>query len=220
MKRNTLNYLVDLVTFLVMWGLLTTGLLIKYVLPPGTGHRLAVSGMNRHDWGEVHFWLAVSVCALAIVHVWLHWQWVCATTRRLLTRSEGEDKLKSKGGRAVWGIGLIVVMTGVTVGLLLTANGNIAETDQPGRDDDHGQAQETHETHAAEHNAIRGSTTLAEVARLKNMSLDELRRRLGVPNDTPANERIGRLGRDQGFSVSDVRAIPASRQPSSGNRTP
>ena len=211
MKRNTLNFIVDLITFLVMWGLITTGLLMKYVLPPGTGHRLAVSGMTRHDWGEVHFWLAVSACALALVHVWLHWQWVCATTRRLLTRSESEGPTKSKAPRAAWGIGLIMVMVGVTVGLLLLANEGITEITQPGRDDDHGQAQSTVESHDPEHGAIRGSITLAEVARIKNMSLDELRRRLGLPKDTPGNERIGRLGRDYGFTVPDVRALPEAR---------
>jgi len=34
MKRNTLNFYVDLASFLVMFALLVTGLLIHYVLPP------------------------------------------------------------------------------------------------------------------------------------------------------------------------------------------
>ena len=45
MKRNTLNFYVDLASFLVLFALLLTGLLIHYILPPcgncdGTPRRL------------------------------------------------------------------------------------------------------------------------------------------------------------------------------------
>ncbi len=265
MKRNTLNYIVDAITLLVMWGLLATGLLIKYVLPPGSGHWLALNGWNRHDWGEVHFWLAVSACVLMFVHVLLHWQWVCATTRRFFVSTEAEGHSSSKGARAAWGTGFVVVLTALTAGLLLAANAGVTEIE--GGEDDHDRGRgsgagrgkqvlrrdaadltdtggiretpagrrgasgrrqrkdESPRSHAEgeeceEHhgqgsgsgrgrgNVIRGSSTLEYVASLKGITVPELRKRLGLPENVPAHERIGRLAREFGFSVSDVRAIP------------
>jgi hypothetical protein len=37
MKRSTLNFIVDLAAFLDLLGIIFTGLIMEYVLPPGTG---------------------------------------------------------------------------------------------------------------------------------------------------------------------------------------
>ena len=59
MRRNTINFLVDAASALVVIGLVATGLLTRFVLPPGSGSWRLLWGMGRHDWGDVHFWLAV-----------------------------------------------------------------------------------------------------------------------------------------------------------------
>jgi hypothetical protein len=56
-----------------------------------------------------------------------------------------------------------------------------------------------------EDNHIRGSMTLQEVAGCAGISVDQLRRILGVGQDVPAGERIGRLARSLGFTMADVR---------------
>src|SRR3989304_3725348 len=88
MKRNTLNFLIDLVSLAAMLGLILTGIVMKFILPPGTGgrgggERSELWGLGRHDWGDIHFWLAVSVLSLLVLHVALHWGWVTGTLRRL-----------------------------------------------------------------------------------------------------------------------------------------
>ena len=76
--RTALNFLVDLVSFAVLMFLVTTGILMKFILPPGTGGKLSVWGLDRHQWGEFHFWLAAAFFALMAYHVWLHWKWIVA----------------------------------------------------------------------------------------------------------------------------------------------
>ena len=39
MRRNTVNFLVDLASALIIFGLIATGLLSRFVLPPGSGSR-------------------------------------------------------------------------------------------------------------------------------------------------------------------------------------
>ncbi|MHC4542973.1 MAG: DUF4405 domain-containing protein [Planctomycetota bacterium] len=91
MKRNTLNFYIDLASFLVLFALLITGLLIHYVLPPcgscdgsGPSKELTLWGYGRHDFGKVHFYLALTTLTLVLAHVCLHWSWVCATSCNLL----------------------------------------------------------------------------------------------------------------------------------------
>jgi len=89
MKRITLNFIVDLISFIVFVGLAITGFIIKYILPPGSGgHGREISGgrgreeikylwgMTRHEWGDIHFYLAVGFVALMVVHIILHWNWI------------------------------------------------------------------------------------------------------------------------------------------------
>ena len=61
MKRSTLHFAIDVVTFLVMLAMIATGLLVRFVLSPGSGQRRALWKYARHNWGAVHFWLAVAL---------------------------------------------------------------------------------------------------------------------------------------------------------------
>jgi len=98
MKRVTLNFIVDFVSFIVFAGLAFTGFIIKYILPPGSGgYGRGFRGgrgqvedikqlwsMTRHGWGDIHFYLAVGFVALMIVHIILHWSWIKNYIKSLL----------------------------------------------------------------------------------------------------------------------------------------
>jgi len=119
MRRNTLNYVVDGATFLSMCSVAVTGVILKWVLPPGTQREgLTLFGWLRHDWGEVHFWTTVSLGALVVLHVILHWQWVCTTTARLIPRVD--HRRLSPGRRRALGaiavVGVAALFGGVVMG--------------------------------------------------------------------------------------------------------
>ena len=97
MKRSTLNFIIDLVSFVDMLGLALTGSIMKYVLPPGTGgHGYGFRGgrgaqeikylwsMTRHEWGNIHFYLALGFVVLMAAHILLHWGWIKNTFKLLL----------------------------------------------------------------------------------------------------------------------------------------
>ncbi|MHC4622631.1 MAG: DUF4405 domain-containing protein [Planctomycetota bacterium] len=97
MKRTTLNFFVDLISFATLIGMVCTGLIMKYVLPPGTGacgtgfrggrgqeQVRDLWSMTRHEWGQVHFDLAVLFTILMVVHIILHWTWIKNYFKRLL----------------------------------------------------------------------------------------------------------------------------------------
>lgn len=75
MRKPGVNFLIDSLAFIAFLFLVSTGVLIYWILPAGEGY-LSVWGMNRHSWGEIHFWIAVSFLALIGTHLFLHWSWI------------------------------------------------------------------------------------------------------------------------------------------------
>lgn len=97
MKRSNLNFIVDLISLITLIGMVCTGLVMKYVLPPGSGgcgggfrggrgqeQVRDLWSMTRHEWGYIHFDLAVLFAILMVVHIILHWTWIKSYVRCLL----------------------------------------------------------------------------------------------------------------------------------------
>ena len=86
MKPVWRNFWTDVVLFSQMLALLVTGVILKYGLPPGSGRGHGwgrhhggpreLLGLRRHEWGDVHFWIAVSLVAVLLLHLALHWGWI------------------------------------------------------------------------------------------------------------------------------------------------
>src|SRR5690554_1301874 len=86
MNRSVLNLAIDAIAAVVMLAMIATGVLLRFTLPPGSGHDRTLWQLTRHQWGDLHFWLALAVVAIILVHLWLHWTWVVATARRCAGR--------------------------------------------------------------------------------------------------------------------------------------
>lgn len=82
------NFWVDILTGLTFAAMVGSGILAKWVLPPGSrgGSGLVWLGQGRHFWGDLHFWVGIAMLVLVIVHVWLHWNWVLKTWSKLVGR--------------------------------------------------------------------------------------------------------------------------------------
>ena len=105
MSRNTVNFILDLMSFLNLLVLMFTGYVMRYILPPGTGglgrelHGGSGRGINakdlwsmtRHEWGSIHFYLAVAFVVLMIVHIILHWKWITYYVKSVVSRKSFND---------------------------------------------------------------------------------------------------------------------------------
>lgn len=92
MDKSKVNFVVDCLMFLLMMAIAGLGLLMKYVLLPGQERwgkygrnvELYFFGLDRHAWGDIHFYLALGLLALLALHLYLHWPLVVALFRRLI----------------------------------------------------------------------------------------------------------------------------------------
>jgi len=229
MPKNTLNFIVDVLLLLAMLTMAGTGLLLYFVLPPGSrgGAGLALWNLDRHEWGDVHFWSAMALLGLLTLHVVLHWDWVCLTVCGWISPESRQQHKPGAARRALYGLVFVTILAGAVAGFLTVGSAGVTrggshETQgkargyRGGRDSplpttaDGGQAdtarQREHAGRAAG-DQIRGSMTLAEVADLAGLSVERLRQALGLPEDAPADEQLGRLRQRYGFQMSDVRRI-------------
>lgn len=75
-KKSNLIALIDIFAFIGFIFVVSTGVLMRYVLPPGSGRFVEIFGMNRHEWGDIHFYITFLFLVVLSVHLFLHWKFI------------------------------------------------------------------------------------------------------------------------------------------------
>ena len=187
MSKSAVNFLVDAVALAAIMLLGATGVLIRCVLPAGSGHFSQLWGMDRHQWGQIHFWIAVVLLSTVALHLFLHWRWIVCT-------------VKGRPGRgATIRISLAIIGILVLVGFMVAPFfGQVQET-----------GESPHKMQSEERPAyqINGSMTLHEVEEQTGVPAAVILQGLGLPTDLPTDERLGRLRKQHGFEMHDIQEI-------------
>jgi len=204
MNRPRLNFLVDAVAFAAFAFLTTTGVLSRYVLPPGSGRYSTLWGLNRHGWGDVHFWVAVLLLGVLTLHLVLHWKWILYAVKG--KRSE------ASGARLALGVVGLIGLLGLAAAPLMAP---VEQTGVPrqgaGLPAPAGQqaapppAGGGTAPAAPGLESIRGSMTLRQVEQATGVPVDALITRLQLPRGIDPDERIGRIRKRYDISPDDVR---------------
>jgi len=89
MKKSDWRYLVDVLLFTCLGGMIVIGVLMGLVIP--TGPAAAESskyflGLHRHQWGNIHAYLSIAFVVLMIVHLILNWEWITSKTSQIFKR--------------------------------------------------------------------------------------------------------------------------------------
>jgi hypothetical protein len=196
MKRTHLNIFVDVLAFAGFVVLTTTGVLMRYVLPPGSGHYSTIWNLDRHEWGGIHSWVSVTFFTLLAVHLVLHWRWIASVVT-------GRPR-EGSGFRA--GLGLV----GLTTVLALS----IAPLTTPVDKDATGEGASFLSSHRYEDISIRGSMSLSDVEAATGVPAAYLIESLRLPSSVSTDERLGLLKRRYGFDINSVReAVKAYEKP-------
>jgi hypothetical protein len=205
MKRTHVNFLVDALAFAALLVLISTGIVLEYQLPPGSGGREASGlghgaaqrsvellwGWSRHEWGDFHFWAAGTMLALMAVHLFLHAKWIVCVVR-------GKPSQASGARLALGAIGLASVV-------LLSALPLLTRTQSRTREDLNAGTPAPFEREGTPD--VRGSATIFEAAKAYRTTPDTLIAKMGLPADTPSYARIGPLMRAHGRRMSDLREL-------------
>jgi hypothetical protein len=90
--KPKLNFVIDALMFLCLMAMAGLGFLMKYFLPSGrdawaqygSNRQFSWLGWDRHDWGDIHLYLAFILLSLLVLHVILHWRQILGLFQRLV----------------------------------------------------------------------------------------------------------------------------------------
>jgi cytochrome b subunit of formate dehydrogenase len=88
MKRNTLNYIVDIPLLLQSVVVSVTGVVLMY-----GSHGTSFLGFDSRELLHMHEQIGILMVAFSVIHLVLHWKWMACTTKNLLT---GKSSLSAK----------------------------------------------------------------------------------------------------------------------------
>ena len=116
LSKTTINFWLDaflLFTFLTMcW----CSVVLRYVFPVATkSEDWSLWGMNYLAWADIQFATLCVMAAAILLHVMLHWTWVCGMVENWQRKRRGvaAGAKADTGNRTLWGVGLLIVILNV-----------------------------------------------------------------------------------------------------------
>lgn len=117
---NDINLVLDAVLLVVFMALCFAAVVVRFVFPPGPGAKgWTLWGFDYDAWGGIQFGLVAALALGVLVHVMLHWSWVCnmVAGRFVKTRQGRVDD----GLQTIYGVGLLIVLLAAVGGALAAA---------------------------------------------------------------------------------------------------
>jgi len=221
------NFIIDLLSYVGFVLLLGTGLILKYILPHGSGRIIGEGtgrvsgeklittlwGMNREQWGQIHFWIAIAILVVLLFHLILHWRWIVCVLRG---RKRPPD---AHGGRAALGIaGMFGILALILLPFLTpteeATRSQLLERTKAFDSLDAEKALESGTDKTEAHDkSILGSMSLVEVQDKTGVPYTFILKELGLPENISPDMKLGRLRKTYGFSIEDVRRIIKEYRP-------
>lgn len=213
MKKAKLNLIIDAFMFLLMMAIAGIGFLMKRVLVPGflrneqfeKGVELYYWGMDRHEWGAIHLKLSFVLLVLLVLHLVLHWKQVVSIFQRMLPVKPIRVPIAVAMLLASSLLFLFPFFVDPDIKPLQTKAMHQSQRSLQPKEKQ--KAEPTPVVHEVAHmDEIHGSMTLQQVADKYHLSATHLANQLNVP-ENKLDERLGRLKRQYGFSMDEVRKI-------------
>ena len=227
------NLVIDFIMMLVMMAVAGLGFLMKYVLLPGykvnevygTETELYFWGLDRHQWGAIHLYLALFLVFLLILHLVFHWDMIVCIFRQMVRNRTIRVAFLVIIGLLSLFLALAPLFVKPEVAQLERKHHRFHATEiQNTSDEDVPPASETltpAETreiegevmhrHQNQEIAVDGTMTLGELAGRFGLSAGELAKVIGVPPEY-SNERLGRLKKRYEFEMDDLRTYIVEKQ--------
>ncbi|HDZ42200.1 MAG TPA: DUF4405 domain-containing protein [Bacteroidetes bacterium] len=203
MKKTSLLLLVDVLMFIFLALMSGLGLMIKYVLVPGSKRwdiygrnvDLTFLGMDRHGWGTVHLICAVIFISLLILHIILHWKCLVNYLCRIV-----DTKAQAN---------FLIIMFAAVLFFLISFPFMIKiKVTELGEGRDRFLHEQVLEHHDIDPDIeVLGSMSLINVSVKYDVPVSHILDKLDLPSTVSGNEQLGRLRRLYGFKMSDIEMI-------------
>ena len=122
MSRTTVNFLLDCVLLLLFLALAWVTFVLRVAFPNATaagGYRLW--GFSYDGWAGLQFSLFLVLLVAVLLHIMLHWSWVCGVIANRLSRMRGQKARVDDGNQTIYGVAALIVVFNVLGAALAVA---------------------------------------------------------------------------------------------------
>ena len=121
LTKTDVNFWLDfllLIAFVVLCGCAT---IVEFVFPPGPqADGWLLWGKTYSEWSRMEYGILCFFAAAVLLHVMLHWTWVCGVVESRLGRKGANAAARDEPTRTLWGVGLLILILNV-VGVAVAA---------------------------------------------------------------------------------------------------
>ena len=109
LNRTITNLLLDLVLMLILACLVGSASVVRLVFPPGTEAKgWKLWGMDYDAWANFEFMTLCVILLAFIVHVMLHWNWVCSVIATRVFKLKGAGARPDEGTQTLYGVSTLI----------------------------------------------------------------------------------------------------------------
>jgi hypothetical protein len=115
------NFVLDATLLAMFVTLSINAMIVRFVFPRATAaHGWTVWGFGLDDWLDGQIGLLGAFALLVLVHVMLHWNWICGVVTSRLARRWPNIGRADDGVKTIYGVGLLIALLAI-VGLCVGA---------------------------------------------------------------------------------------------------
>lgn len=117
--RTKTNFVLDCVLMLTFVLLLGITAIVRFVFPPAAlSAGWMLWGWPLDGWLSLQFFVIAALMAEVVLHVMLHWNWVCGVIANQYSKKKGRAERIDDGSKTLWGVGFLILVLNV-LGILL-----------------------------------------------------------------------------------------------------
>jgi hypothetical protein len=111
LSKTTVNFWLDSFLLLNFLVLCWTMVIVRFVFPaPSKTEGWILWGLDYLAWTDVSFAALCILAAGILLHVMLHWSWVCGVLGGWLRKRQSAPAKQDNGSRTIWGVALLIVI--------------------------------------------------------------------------------------------------------------
>jgi hypothetical protein len=120
-SRTDVNFCLDVTLLALFLTVCTLSVILEFIFPSGSqADGWLLWGKDYSEWSRIRFGFLATLAAAVVLHVMLHWSWVCGVVASRLGAKKSGAVPHDDPSRTLWGVGLLIVVVNV-VGLIVAA---------------------------------------------------------------------------------------------------
>lgn len=129
MTKTSINFILDCFLLVLFLLLIWVSVIVRFIFPPGVASSgYSLWGLEYAEWIGLQFVVLAIMTGAVLLHVMLHWNWVCGVISSRMARRQGKSKSQmDDGNRTLLGVGTMIVLLNI-MGLGIAAAALMLQT--------------------------------------------------------------------------------------------